>query len=198
LLIYAMDCRLYNWAMRWVVPRIRFTWHHAKLPDWKIRRGLTRLEAGDITLTYSRWQLTSMCIPGDLTHAALCVHGPFGSKFAEMVSTGWRSNDFIGVCEASRVVILRCTDWDVAYIQQVINKCESFEGTRYDRQFGLSSWLLSCAEMIWHSDVEKRANVELSDLLGLRKYITPNDYHVAAMDPRSNLQVIWDSDKEVQ
>ena len=199
LLIAAMDCRIYNWAMRWIVPRIRFTWHHAKLPGWKYWRGLRKLKPGHVILTYSRWQLTSMCIPGELTHAAMCVRPMYKEvECAEMVSSGWRIVSFWEVCLASRVVILRCDDWDNDYTEMVIANCESFEGTNYDRQFGLSSWLLSCAELIWHSDFEKRADVELSDLMGLRKYIKPDDYYAAAIKPGTNLAVVWDSDLEVR
>jgi hypothetical protein len=115
-----------------------------------------------------------------------------------MVSSGWRIVRFFDVCSASRVVILRCDGWDAEYTDRVIVNGLSFKGTAYDRQFGLGSWLLSCAELIWHSDDKKLADVELSDLLGLRKYITPQDYYDAAMDPGKNIRVIWDSDMEVQ
>ena len=206
LLIWAMDCSVYNWAMRWIVPRIRFTWRHAQLPDWKIERGYNLLEPGDIILSRSDGQLTTWVVPGEWTHAALCLVKPFGyvelerafGSIAEMVAAGYTRSDFVDVCRASRVGILRCTDWarDPEYTQQVIDKCKSFDGTGYDRQFGLGDWLLSCAELIWHSDVEKRADVKLSSLLGLRNYITPQDYMDAAMNPTSNLEVVWDSDKE--
>lgn len=188
-----MECGLYTWGMRWIVPRIRFTWHHAQLPSWKYLQGIKLLKEGDIILTYSRGQFTSMCIPGKLTHAALCVdstHARF--EIAEMVCSGYRKNSFKGVCRASRVVILRCKDWakDPEYTQQVIEQCKSFEGTPYDPRFGFGLKSLYCSELLWHSDFEKRVHVDTSDLMGLgRPHVSPQDYYDAP-----NMRVVWDSD----
>lgn len=189
-----MECGLYTWGMRWVVPRIRFTWRHAKLPGWKYWRGRSVLRSGDIILTYSRWQLTSMCIPGKLTHAALCVGDDVGKDVAEMVCTGYRVVDFWDVCRASRVVILRCKDWakDPEYTQEVIKQCKSFEGTPYDPRFGFGLKSLYCSELLWHSDFEKRVYVDTSDLMGLgRPHVSPQDYYEA-----KNVEIVWDSADE--
>lgn len=190
-LMKVMQCGLYTWGMRWVVPRIRFTWHHAALPDWKIAQGYVELEPCDVIVTMSKWQLTSMCIPGEVKHAALFVGGQLDQEIAEMVCSGWQSSSWRDVCQASRVVILRCDEWRKDdYFKLVIAMCKSFVGTLYDVQFTLSIKLLSCAEMLWHCDPENRAEVSTKDILGLgRPYITPQAYYKS-----KKMRVVWDSD----
>ena len=194
-LFHAMECGLYTWGMRWVVPRIRFTWYHAKLPDWKYQAGYKFLEPDDKVLTVSKCQLTSMCIPGDWTHAALCVgRDDLGDAYemGEMRADGYNKSSFEDVCRASRVVILRCDDWDKVYIAKVIAVCKTFEDCLYDPRFMLGLIALYCSELFWHSDFEKRVKVDTSDLMGLgRPYVSPQDYYDA-----KNVRVIWDSADE--
>jgi len=197
LLVRAMESVAYRWGMRWIVPRIRFTWKHASLPLWKILRGHKLLKPGHIILTTSHWQLTSMCIPGKLTHAAMCVgiHAE-GAEYevAEMVAAGYRKNDWPGVCQASRVVILECDAWDKDYTRRVVLTCKSFNGTPYDPLFAFGVKALYCSEMIWASDFARRLEASVSDLMGLGSaYVSPQDLFDA-----KNVTVIWDSDKEVK
>jgi hypothetical protein len=161
------------------------------LPDWKVTQGCGKLKLGDVIVTRTNWQLTSMCIPGEVKHAALFVGGRPGQEVAEMVCSGFQRVSWRDVCQASRVVILRCDDWVADnYIDIVLDICKSFVGKLYDVQFTLGIKLLSCAEMLWHCDPENRAEVSTRDILGIgRPYITPNAYYKS-----KKMRVVWDSE----
>lgn len=188
-----MECCLYTWVMRRIVPYVRFGTYYTSMCGWKYRRGYELLKAGDIILTRDNRKLTTFCIPGDLPHAALCVGKATEYEVAEMVCTGYTESDFFDIChESDRVVILRCVDWDPEYIQLVIQTCKSFKHKTYDILFKMSIRALSCAEMIYHADIDRRLVVDISDVIGLgTEYIIPQDLYEA-----SNVEVVWDSDKE--
>ena len=76
--------------------------------------------------------------------------------------------------ESTRVVVLRCTDFGVAYTSKVINKCKSLEDVPYDYKFELGVEALSCSELVYEADLEKRLDVNLEDVVGLGQlYISP-------------------------
>lgn len=155
-------------------------------------RGAGHLESGDIILTTSHWQLTSMCIPGKLTHAALCI-GIYRDRIAEMVAAGYQEVSFVDVCKASRVVIVQ-PDWDDDYKAKVIETAKSFEGTPYDAKFEFGVASLYCSELIYQADTERRLQADTADLLGLgRPYVSPMGLFNAP-----NVTVVWDSDNETK
>ena len=190
LIIRVMDSSLYVWGMRWIVPRVRFNFHQ-RLPEWQIEQAYELLEAGDIILTADRWKLTNICIPGDVTHAAMKMDD---FRIAQMVCSGFEWIGFGQACQATRVVIIRCKDWDASYAQQVVERCKSFEGTPYDPQFEGGNGLLFCSEMVCEADFEGRLQVNTEDLLGLgRPYVSPMGLYKAG-----NVEVVWDSDLETK
>jgi hypothetical protein len=158
-------------------------------------RGYKLLQPGDIILTNDAWKLTSFLIPGQWTHAALCVTRDSEFEIAEMTHTNFTRSTFFDLCkEATRVMILRCQEWDAEYIPKVIQKCLSFSRAQYDIRFCQGPEALYCSELIVESDFEHRLKASNEDILGLgMPYVSPTGISLA-----DNVVVIWDSDNEIQ
>ncbi len=198
LLIMVMECGLYAWFLKSIFPYIRFSFYYTSMKGWKYERGYRLLEPGMIILARDNRKLSTLCIPGEMPHAALCVgKSEDGDDYevGEMVAKGYTKSFFFDVChEADRVVILRCKGWGPEYARQVIDRCKSFEGLPYDLQFSFGLASLYCSELVYQADFEHRLQVDTSDLLGLgRHYVAPQDIFEA-----TNVEVVWDSDKETK
>jgi hypothetical protein len=191
--LWLMQTTVYRYLITNVVPYIRFTTYYTSLRGWKYFRGYKKLEAGDIVLTLDRKKLTSMLIPGEVTHAALCVAKNEEWEIAEMTHSDFCHSNFFDICkESDRVVILRCKDWDEVYTKQVIEKCKTFKDAKYDIEFGLGIKSLYCSELVYQADFERRLEVSTEDLAGIgRQYISP-----AGLLKALNCDTIWDSDDE--
>lgn len=189
LILWLMTTRLYKWLLSDVIPYVRFTTYYTSFKGKAYHQGYKLLEPGDIILTHDRKKLTSWLIPGTLTHAGLCVGKNGLWEVSEMTHEDYRKSCFFDLCkEATRVVIVRCKDWDAEYIKKVIRKCESFSEARYDVAFSLGIEALYCSELIYESDFERRLQVNLEDLAGLGKpYISPMGLFHA-----ENVDIIWD------
>jgi hypothetical protein len=163
----------------------------------KYKKAYILLKPGDIILTKDKWKLTNWLIPGEFSHACLCVgkEGDCKSEFeiVEMTHKGFTKSEFYDVFrEATRLVILRCTDWGAIYTINVIDKCKSFEGVPYDISFTLGVKALYCSELIYESDFDHILDVSLEDLMGLGiPYISPIGLYHA-----KNIEIIWDSENE--
>jgi hypothetical protein len=193
ILVWLMNTDFWVWALKHVVPYIRFTMYYPSLRGAKYHEGYGRLKAGHILLTNDSKKLTSLLIPGEFSHAALCVDSPWDAEsyeIAEMTHTNYTKSYFFDLCkEADRVVILECADWDDAYVEEVTAKCREFEGAAYDVKFELGVKTLYCSELVYQSDFEHRLQVNLEDLAGLgRKYLSPDGIYKA-----KNVRVVWDS-----
>lgn len=196
-LLWLMQTSFYSWLLLRIVPFIRVSTYYTSMRGWKYRRGYRLLQTGDILLAVDRKKLTTMLIGGEFTHAALCVSCGSEWEVSEMEHLGYVKSTFFDICkEADRVVILRCTDFDDAYIAKLVDKCKSFDGYGYDVEFNMNSGIpvLYCSGMVYESDFEHRLQVSLEDLAGIgRPYISPTGIFHA-----KNGKVIWDSDTEVQ
>lgn len=188
-----MQTQLYRWLLKHVVPFIRFTTYYTSLRGAKYHEGYKLLRPGHIVLTNDRKKLTSLLIPGEFSHAALCVGKGEGWEIAEMTHEDFTKSYFFDLCkEADRVVILECPDFDDDYTKKVIQMCRSFENAHYDVEFNLGIESLYCSELIYQSDFERRLKLDLEDLAGLgRPYISPQGIYDCL-----NLKIIWDSDNE--
>lgn len=191
-----METRPYEWLLKHVIPYVRFTTYYTSLRGVKYHEGYKQLQTGDIILTVDKRKLTSLLIPGDFAHAALCVakrsgRGKSFYEIAEMTHTDYTRSFFFDLCkEADRVVILRCDDWDHQYVKEVVKMCRTFENATYDSQFSLGIKSLYCSELIYQADFERRLDVSLEDLAGLgRDYISPDGLYMA-----NNATIIWDSE----
>ncbi len=194
-ILWLMQTRFYQWLVLKVLPYIRFTTYYTSLRGWKYIRGYSKLQPGDIILTIDKKKLTTFLIPGEFTHAALCVDKYKEWEISEMTHSHYTKSAFFDICkESDRVLILRCSDWDHDYIKKVIDKCKTFQEAKYDIEFSLGIKSLYCSELVYQSDFEKRLKVSLDDLAGIgREYISPTGIYNA-----ENIQIIWDSDHEVK
>ena len=176
-----------------IVPFIRFTCYYTSFRGWKYQRGYKVLKPGDVILTKDKWKLTSLLIPGEFCHAALCVAKFNEWEISEMTHNNYCKSTFFDICkESTRVMILRCDDWDDGYISRVIAHCKTFVGAKYDVEFTLGVKALYCSELIILSDPDARLKVSYRDALGLgRPYISPMGILNA-----KNITVVWDSEKE--
>lgn len=217
-LLRIFESRLFRWVMLSVVPYIRFTCYYTSFRGWKYQRGYAKLRPGHIILTNDRWKLTSILIPGEWSHAALCVGkkcddseiasiqteyihpsplwvslqtGEF--EVAEMTHTHYTQSTFFDLCkEASRVGIYECTDWDNDYVPIVIRMCLNLRNKRYGLDAG--PVFLHCSEMIPESDPQHRLKVSDEDILGLGiPYVSPT-----GLSKASNIRKVWDSDDEIE
>lgn len=194
-ILFIMQSKTYNWILNRIIPFIRISFYYSDMRGFKFKRAYKILRAGDIILCKDKWKLTTWLIPGEFSHAALCIDKEEYSEFeiAEMTHKGFTKSTFYDIFrESTRLLILRCIDWDEKYIKKVTDKCKTFEGTPYDDMFEFGIKALYCSEMIYEADEEKRLIVSIEDLMGLGKsYISPiGIYHA------KNIEVIWDSENE--
>ncbi len=194
LILWMMRTKIYLWALKNVIPYIRFTTYYTSLRGWKYRRGYRILRPGHIILTLDKKKLTTLLIPGEFSHAALCVDKEADWEISEMTHTDYTKSTFFDLCkEADRVVIMECKDWDVHYTRQVVANCKKMVFAKYDIAFSMGVEALYCSELIYQADEERRLQVNLEDLAGIgQEYISPNGLYKA-----KNGKVLWDSDKEI-
>lgn len=185
-----MQSKPYRWLLKSVIPYIRFTTYYASFPGSKFHEGYDLLEPGDIILTTDDKKLTTVLIGGEMTHAALCVSKDKVWEVSEMTHSDYTKSTFFDVCKQStRVIILRCRDWDDEYTKMVIARCRGFEGALYDADFDLGVIALYCSELVYQSDFDHKLDVSLEDLAGLgREYISPTGLLKA-----KNCDIVWDS-----
>ena len=187
-----LESRLYAWLMIRVIPYIRFSMYYTSFRGWKYQRGYNVIMPGDIILSKDKWKLTSLLIPGEFCHASLFLQKYNEWEVSEMTHNNYCKSTFFDICrEATRLVILRCDDWDEFYTKRVIAHCKSLQAAKYDIKFELGVKALDCSELIVASDPENRLKVDYRDALGLgRPYISPMGILNA-----KNITVVWDSDK---
>jgi len=190
-LLWLMQTKFYYWLLIEVIPYIRFTTYYTSFRGYQYHAGYALLQPGDIILTRDNKKLTTVLIPGEMTHAAMCVSKDGKWEISEMTHENYVKNCFFDLCkEADRVVIMRCTDFDPDYTQKVIEKCKSFVGAQYNIEFEFGIKALYCSELDYQSDFERRWNVSLEDLAGLgRPYISPTGF----LHARNGL-IVYDSD----
>lgn len=193
-----MQTQFYAWLLKRVIPYVRFTTYYTSMRGWKYRRGYKLLQTGDILLALDRKKLTTLLIPGEFSHAALCINKGSDFEVAEMTHQDFTRSTFFDICkEADRVVLLRCPAWDEDYLKTVIGNCLTFADCHYDYLFTLGVKSLYCSELVYQSDIENRIGARLDDLAGLgRPYISPTGLYKTM--ERGSTILIWDSDKEIK
>lgn len=188
--LWLMQTKVYHWALKSVIPYIRFTTYYTSFKGKVYHQGYDVLEPGDVILTIDDKKLTSMLIPGLWAHAAFCVSKDKKWEISEMTHTDYTKSTFFDICkESTRVCILRMTKSNPKYRDDMIRKCKSFVGVPYDDYFKLGIKALSCAELIYESDTSRLIGANLEDVAGLGQlYISPDGLYNA-----ENLDVVWDS-----
>lgn len=188
---------VYNWFLKKVFPKIRFSTYYTSMRGWKYQDGHRLLRKGDIIVTLDNNKASTVMIGGEWAHAGLCIglesHGD-NYECAEMTSKNFTWSHFADMCfEADKVAIYRCTDWDEYYIEEVIKKCLSLKDAHYDNQFEAADSELYCSELIAVADFEKRLHLpkERLEIIGL-DYVSPTGITKA-----DNVELIWHSDNAV-
>lgn len=186
--LWLVRTKFYKTVLLKYIPYIRFTTYYTRMKGWAYHEGYNLLREGDIILTTDSLKLTTIIIPGEWAHAGLCVSKDQKFECAEMTHNHYTKSTFADMCfQADSVMILRCRDWDEAYIQKVIAKCRSLENARYDIEFKLGEEFLYCSELIYESDIDKILDISLDDLEQLgRPYISP-----VGLSQCKNADVIW-------
>lgn len=186
-----------HFMLRWV-PFLRSPISREHISMAKIKEGLELCKLGDILVSVDETKLTAL-VPGVFSHAALVMglltdenEKPSLVNVAEMNHNGFEVKRFGVFCsEATRVMILRCKDFDWDYAEAVAEEAYRLGNqSEYDTSFSISSVkALYCSELIYHADTEKRLKVRLDDLLGLgRPYLSPD-----GLVKGENCEVVWDS-----
>lgn len=196
-LVWLTNTKAYAYLMKRVIPYIRFTTYYTSLRGDKYQAGYAILQPGHFVLTVDKKKLTTLLIPGTFSHAAFCVakkSSSLLSEIVEMTHTDYTKSWFFDLCkEADRVAIFTLLDKDDEYISKMIFTAKQLEGTPYDITFTLGVKALSCSELIYFIDFEKRMQASLEDIHGLnRPYITPDGLAKAA-----RVLCVWDSDNEL-
>jgi uncharacterized protein YycO len=189
LINYLLSTKLYKYLLKNVIPYIRFSTYYTNLRGKKYHKLYRHLKAGDIILTLDKKKLTTLLIPGDFSHAAMCVSKDENWEVSEMTHDDYTKSTFFDICkESDRVVILRASvNKDI--ILRAIEKCKTFKDARYDSSFDLGVKSLYCSELIYQSYENNSLGANLKDFIGLgRPYISPQGLYKA-----KNLSIILDS-----
>ncbi len=188
---WLMTTKAYHYTLKHIIPYIRLSTYYTSMRGSTYHQVYNAIKPGDIILTIDRKKLTTFLIGGEFSHAALCVSKDEDFEVAEMTHNDYTESTVSDVCyEADRVVVLRCTDFDEDYTLRVIERCTGFQGTQYDNEFTLGIEALSCAELIYESDIERRLDISLEDVVGIGElYISPT-----GLWNGKNLELVIDTD----
>jgi hypothetical protein len=194
-LIWLIQQDFYRKFVLDVMPKLRLSTTYTTMKGWKYRRGYKLLMPGDIVLTVDRRSGSTVVIGGMFSHAGQCVGKDSDVECLEMTHENFLKSTFSDMAyHADRVVIIRCVDYDEAYIKKLCEKALSFEGAKYDTEFHLNNKFLYCSELVYEADFERRLQVNLEDLAGIgNQYISPTGLYRA-----KNIRIIWDSDNEIR
>jgi hypothetical protein len=185
-----MKTSLYKFLLMRVIPYIRFSLYYTILRGWQYHQAYATIEPGDVLLTIDKKKLTTLLIPGQFTHAAICVAKDGIWEVSELTHHDYTKSCLFDIFkESDRVIILR-PPFDQEYKEKFINKCKSFVDAKYDVAFELGNEALFCSELVYESDFERRLELDLSDIAGLgRKYISPDGIYFC-----EKLKVVYDSE----
>jgi hypothetical protein len=188
---YIMQTKMYRYLLKHVIPYIRFTTYYTNLRGKKYHALYQQLLPGDVILTIDKKKLTTLLIPGEFSHAAMCVSLDAEWEVSEMTHSDYTKSCFFDICkESDRVVIMRCKKITDEQLTNAIEKCKSFEDATYDTDFSLGIHALYCSELVYQSYENNLIEANLEDFVGLgREYISPVGLYHA-----KNLKVIVDSD----
>jgi len=186
-----MQTKIYRYLLKHVIPYIRFTTYYTNLRGKKYHTLYQQLLPGDVILTIDKKKLTTLLIPGEFSHAAMCVSLDAEWEVSEMTHLDYTKSCFFDICkESDRVVIMRCKKITDEQLSNAIAKCKSLQNATYDAEFSLGIKELYCSELIYVSYENNLIGANLEDFVGLgRDYISPVGLYHA-----KNLKVVIDSD----
>lgn len=180
-IIWVMSTKIYFFFLKKVVPFIRFSMYYTKLKGWQYHKLYSVLEPGDIIVTVDKKKLTSILIPGEFSHAAMCVSKDGVWEVSEMTHKDYTKSCFFDVCkESDRVVILGVKNSSLDEKIQAATVCKSFENSKYDSLFSLGIEALYCSELCLVSWGNEKLKADSSDFANIgRPYVGPTDLYEA-------------------
>lgn len=181
IIVFLMSTKFYQYLLKNIIPYIRFTTYYTSLKGWKYHILYENLEVGDIILTIDKKKLTSLLIPGDFSHAAMCVSKDGSWEVSEMTHDNYTKSCFFDICkESDRVVILGVKDTSLEEKLEAVEKCKSLDNCKYDIFFELGVKALYCSELCLVSWGNDKLKANLEDLANLGKpYISPTGLYKA-------------------
>jgi len=195
LILGIMDSDFYHWFAFRVFPYLRFSNYYSEIEGWQYKRAYDLLKNGDMILATDKKKASALVIGGDLKHVGICVDKHSEWEISEMTHVGYRKSTFFDMCkESDIIVVVRGKRFDDDYIKNVfIPNVKSYENVGYDLSFEFGVKALYCSELVYVSDVEKRLNLDTSDLVGIgREYVSPQ-----AIFDTDQIEVIYDSRKDI-
>jgi hypothetical protein len=191
IVFWLMETSFYRNLLKNIIPYIRFSTYYTKLRGSVYHRLYKKLEPGDVLLSLDRKKLTTLLIPGDFSHASLCVDIASDWEVSEMTHNDYTKSTFFDICkESDRVVIMRLINATPMTLVDAVSRCKGFEGATYDVRFDLGIESLYCSELVYQSFKDNVLGASIDDLVGLgRPYISPTGLYRA-----KNLILIADSD----
>lgn len=153
--------KLVRWMLSKILPHIRFSTGYAKFGSKDFYKLLTAVCPGDFLLSVDRSKLSTYLIPGYWSHAAVVVGVPgSGTEIAEMVAGGFKRVGLFDFCkESDDVVLIRV--WKTRDHQnQIIKKCLSLSGAKYDLEFEHGDLEYYCSELCAASDDRDTLNIK--------------------------------------
>lgn len=191
LLLWILESKLtHNFILK-VLPWWRITNWYAEIDGAQHMLGYRMLEPGDIIVTLDKHKIAAILIPGEWSHAAVCVGKGTPYEVAEMTHSGFTKSAFFDICKQSdKFAIYRMFKADSRYIQSFIERVKGYEGTAYDTTFSLGIKTLYCSELPYQADVEHKLQADIEDLAGLgRPYLSPT-----GLSKAEGLKLVFHSD----
>lgn len=179
--MWFMKTTVYYFLLKKVVPFVRFSLWYPKINGRQYHKLYSILEAGDIIVTVDKKKLTALLVPGEFSHAAMCVSKDGSWELSEMTHTNYTKSCFFDLCKTSdRVVVLGVKNATEQEKIDAVKKCKGLEWARYDRFFLLGIETLYCSELCVVSWNNEKIKADLSDFANLgQPYISPTDLYEA-------------------
>lgn len=184
-----MTTKIWHHVLMKIIPYIRFSMYYTDFTGVQYNAINNVMQPGDVLLCIDKRKLTTKLIPGEFSHAAMCISNDGVWEVSEMTHNDYAKSCMFDVCkESDRVVLLR-PQLPLSIINKAIDKCKSFEGANYDVAFSLGVEALYCSELVYESYEDNALGVNIDDIAGLGKpYISPSGLYKA-----KNLRVVIDS-----
>ncbi len=204
----------WHWLLIQELPFIRMP-YYTRFEGDKFVEGYRVLSPGQFLLCIDEKKLTTLLVPGFVTHAAFvtgnCLKmGGIEYEVAEMTHRNFSKSYWFTICkESSRVFICDCLDWDSDFKSKMLGSIRRFYGALYDIKFKFDVTSLYCSELIYQLDrvannpgcsdsqlaedtLKGRMQVDISDFAGIgQEYISPDGLLFG-----KNVRILWDSDGE--
>ncbi len=206
LIDWILHSPVYEFILEKIVPKIRFSTWYTRLSGDSFLKASRVLSPGQFIVSIDENKLSSILVPGFMSHAAFVVENNYYSSYEtkkteliEMIGKGYNESSFFDFCkEASRIIICDCLDWNLQHKDRMIALAPTFKLKKYDSTFSFGVEELYCSELIYQLDrlaspPEGELISDISDLAGIGKeYLSPDGLLFAA-----NVIIVYDSDNEL-